>query len=50
MHLFLYKQKFYKKHQADIGKTTSKSQAKPWGWTLASWKLFAFFIQVIIQQ
>ena len=34
---------------AEISKTSSKSQATPWGWTFDIWKLFMFFIHVIIQ-
>ena len=47
---FFYKQHFYKQHQAEIGKKLSKCQATPWGRTFAIWKLFKFFISVIIQK
>ena len=43
---FFYKQHFYKQCQAKIGKKSSKISV----WTLAIWKLFTFFIIVIIQK
>ena len=45
-----YKQHFYKQRQAEIGKRSSKNYATPLGWTFANWKLFTFFIHVIIQK
>ena len=45
-----YKKNFYKQCQAEIGKISSKTSATPWGWTLAVWNLFAFFIHIIIQK
>ena len=35
---FFYKLHFYEQRQVEIGKKLGKSQATPWGWTLASWK------------
>ena len=34
---------------SEIRKKLSKYYATPWGWTLAIWKTFTFFIYVIIQ-
>ena len=48
--IIFYKQHFYKQHQAETGKKMNKSETKPWGWTFAIWKLFAFFIHIIIQK
>ena len=42
-HALFYKQQFYKQRQAE-------SEAIPWGWTFAFWKLFIFFIHVIMQK
>ena len=50
LHAFLYKQHFYKQHQAKIRKKSGKRSAATWGWTFAIWKLFIFFIHDIIQK
>ena len=44
----LFKQHSYKQRKAD--KKLSKSLATHWGWTFVMWKLFAFFIHVVIQE
>ena len=46
-----YKQHLYKQRQDEIGKKKNKQMLKKsLGWTFATWKLFTFFIQVIIQK
>ena len=45
-----HKQYFYKQRQPETGKNQAKAKQTPWGWTFAIWKLFAFFVQVIIQK
>ena len=42
-HALFYKQHFYKQRHAE-------SEAIPWRWTFAFWKLFIFFIHVIMQK
>ena len=37
-------------HLAEIDKKSSESLAKPWDRPLATWKLFAFLIHIIIQK
>ena len=44
-----YKQYFYKQDQAEIGTKVSISYATHWACIFAIWKIFTFFIRIIIQ-
>ena len=41
---------FFNQRKAEIGKKSGKCKATPWDLAFAIWKLFIFFIHVIIQK
>ena len=50
IHVFFYKQQFYKQRQTEAGKKLRKSKVTLWDWTFATGKLFVSFFQVIMQK
>ena len=50
IHSFFHKYHFYKQCQAEIRKKSRKCSATPQGCIFAIWKLFTFFIDVVVQK